>query len=163
MCVLLWESLNVKSSICLYNTFVIMKPKVLLIIIRASWNNGIFFLLMATQLQATSKSCLSFQLWHDRTYLLHKFFHYHETKLCFPCICIKVHHLKLIKHNRNVKCTFAYEWWCFVCILRRTHWTWVLRGTSPGNFEYRTHHFFLLVTFINHTVCTFFFFLKQFI
>lgn len=68
---LLWESLNVKSSICLYNTFVIMKPKVLLIIIRASWNNGIFFLLMATQLQATSKSCLSFQLWHDRTYLLH--------------------------------------------------------------------------------------------
>lgn len=30
-----------------------------------------FFLLMATQLQATSKSCLSFQLWHDRTYLLH--------------------------------------------------------------------------------------------
>lgn len=78
--------------------------------------------------------------------------------MCFPCICIKVHHLKLIKHNRNVKCTFAYEWWCFVCILRRTHWTWVLRGTSPGNFEYRTHHFFLLVTFINHTVCTFFFF-----
>lgn len=69
------------------------------------WN---FFLLMATQLQATSESCLSFQLWHDMTYLLHSFFHYHETKLCFLCICIKVHHLKSIKHNRNVKCTFVY-------------------------------------------------------
>lgn len=140
---LLWESLNVKSSICLYNTFVIMKPKVLLIIIRASWKNGIFFI------DGNTASSYFWELfkfstvtWQDMTYLLHSFFHYYETKLCFPCICIKVHHLKSIKHNRNVKCTFAYEWWCFVCILRRTHWTRVLRGTSPGNFEYWIHHFF---------------------